>query len=60
MTPKGHGAWEVAVTYFMTPKLNLTYDLDFDLGYNPKSSRGHKMTYFMTPKFTVTFMDSLT
>ena len=39
------------MTYFMTPKVNLTSDLD--LGYDPKRSRGHKevaMTYFMTPK----------
>ena len=28
------GLLEVAVTYFMTPKVNLTFDLD--LGYDPK------------------------
>ena len=36
------GSLEVAVTYFMTPKVNLTFDLDLDLGYDPKRSRGHK------------------
>ena len=35
------GSLEVAVTYFMTPKVNLTFDLDLDLGYDPKRSRGH-------------------
>ena len=42
----------------MTPKINLTFDLDLDLGYDPKRSRGHKkvtMTYFMTPKVNLTF-----
>ena len=36
------GSLEIAVTYFMTPKVNLTFDLDLDLGYDPKRSRGHK------------------
>ena len=53
------GSLEVAVTYFMTPKVNLTFDLDLDLGYDPKRSRGHK-TYFMTPKVMVTFVVGLT
>ena len=34
------GSLKVAVTYFMTPKVNLAFDLD--LGYDPKRSRGHK------------------
>ena len=29
--PKGTGSLEVAMTYFMTPKVNLTFDLDIDL-----------------------------
>ena len=38
------GSSEVAVTYFLTPKVNFTFDLDLDLdlGYDPKRSRGHK------------------
>ena len=28
------------MTYFMTPKVNLTFDLDLDLGYDPKRSQG--------------------
>ena len=31
------GSLEVAVTYFMTPKVNLTFDLDLDLGHDPKA-----------------------
>ena len=27
------------MTYFMTPKVNLTFDFDLDLGYDPKRSR---------------------
>ena len=33
------GSLEVALSYFMTPKVNLTFDLDLDLGYDPKRSR---------------------
>ena len=56
-TQKVTGSLEVAVTYFLTPKVNLTFDLDrdllfdpkvnltfdldLDLGYDPKRSRGH-------------------
>ena len=29
----------LTVTYFLTPKVNLTFGLD--LGYDPKRSRGH-------------------
>ena len=29
------GSWEVAVNYLMTLKVNLTSDLDLDLGYDP-------------------------
>ena len=29
------------MTYFMTPKVNFTFDLDLDLGHDPKMSRGH-------------------
>ena len=35
------GSLEVAVTYFMTQKVDLTFDLDLDLLYDPKISRGH-------------------
>ena len=27
------------MTYFMTPKVNLTFDLDLDLGHDPKGHR---------------------
>ena len=30
------GSLEVAVTYFMTPKVNVTFDLYLDLLYDPK------------------------
>ena len=42
------GSLEVAVTYFMTPKVNLTFDLDLDLGHDPKRSRGHKRSRWPT------------
>ena len=31
MTSRGHVTLEVKLTYFMTPMLNLTFDLDLDL-----------------------------
>ena len=45
------------MTYFMTPKVNLTFDLDLDIGYSPK---GHGVIrgrddLFMTPKVNSTF-----
>ena len=56
MTPKVTVIFVVGLTYFMTPKCHgvirgrrdLLYDpkgqldIDIDLGYDPKSSRGHK------------------
>ena len=42
------GSLEVAVTYFMTPKLNLTFDLKLELGYYLKRSRGHKWSRWPT------------
>ena len=30
------GSLKVAVTYYMTPKVNLTFDLDLELWYDPK------------------------
>ena len=30
------GSLKVAVTYFMTPNVNLTFEIDLDLGYDPK------------------------
>ena len=48
------GSFEVAVS-LLTPKVNLTFDLD--LGYDPKRSRGHKRSRWPTlwpPKVTVT------
>ena len=30
------------MTYFITAKVNLTFDLDLDLGYDSKRSQGHK------------------
>ena len=35
------GSLEVAVTYFMTPKVTVTFYGQFDLVYDPKRSQGH-------------------
>ena len=50
------GSLEVAVTYLMTPKVNLTFDLDLDLSYDPKKPRGHKRSRWptLTPKVNLT------
>ena len=51
------------MTYFMTPKVTVTFVVRFDLVYDPKRSKGSlevAVTYFMTPKVTVTFVVGLT
>ena len=45
------------MTYFLTQKVNLIFDLDLDLVYDPKRSRGHRdcNDLFMTPNVNLTF-----
>ena len=35
------GSLEVAVTYFMTPKVTVTFVVGLNLVYDPKRSQGH-------------------
>ena len=48
------------MTYFMTPKVTVTFVVGFDLVYDPKRSQEVAVTYFMTPKVTVNFVVDLT
>ena len=51
------------MTYFMTPKVTVTFCGRFDLVYDLKKVMGSievAVTYFMTPKVTVTFVVGLT
>ena len=56
------GSLEVAVTYFMTPKVTVTFVVGWPSLWpqNVTGSLEVAVTYFMTPKVTVTFVVGLT